>query len=171
MIQCPLLTSYQHAWELTAVFVNLFPYLMMAHCLVQKCIQAFPVMTHREPSHPFRIWIKDQISRYFEFLVHARGKLRGLLVRSLEPRLRKSLVACSEISLYYFRWTIGSSEKFASPRLPCDLRSRPRISRPRNLPRARIKNSQRPPQNTRDKGYLIFHSYSKTDVRAPCDDL
>ena len=49
-----------------------------------------------------------------------------------------------------------------------DLGSRPRTSRPRNLPRARIKNSQRPPQNTRDKGNLIFHSYSKTDVRAPC---
>ena len=48
---------------------------------------------HREPSHPFGIWIKDQISRYFEFLIHARG----LLVRGLEPRLRKSLVACSEI--------------------------------------------------------------------------
>ena len=49
-----------------------------------------------------------------------------------------------------------------------DLGSRPRTSRPRNLPCARIKNSQRPPQNTRDKGNLIFHSYSKTDVRAPC---
>ena len=47
---------------------------------------------HREPSHPFGIWIKDQINRYFEFLIHARG----LLVRGLEPRLRKSLVACSE---------------------------------------------------------------------------
>ena len=43
------------------------------------------------------IWIKDQISRYFEFLIHARGILRGLQVRGLEPRLRKSLVACSEI--------------------------------------------------------------------------
>ena len=56
----------------------------------------FPVLCvsyHREPSHPFGIWIKDQISRYFEFLIHARG----LLVRGLEPRLRKSLVACSEI--------------------------------------------------------------------------
>ena len=41
------------------------------------------------------------------------------------------------------------------------------VQRPGNLPRARIKNSQRPPQNTRDKGNLIFHSYSKTDVRAP----
>ena len=51
-----------------------------------------------------------------------------------------------------------------------DLGSRPPASRPRNLPRARIKNSQRPPQNTRDKGNLIFHSYSKTDVRAPCDN-
>ena len=50
-------------------------------------------MQHREPSHPFGIWIKDQISRYFEFLIHARG----LLVRCLEPRLRKTLVACSEI--------------------------------------------------------------------------
>ena len=30
----------------------------------------------------------------------------------------------------------------------CDLGSRPRTSRPRNLPRACIKNSQRPPQNT-----------------------
>ena len=52
-----------------------------------------------------------------------------------------------------------------------DLGSRPRTSRPRNLPRARIKNSQRPPQNTRNKGNLIFHSYSKTDVRAPCAPL
>ena len=52
-----------------------------------------------------------------------------------------------------------------------DLDSRPRTSRPRNLPRARIKNSQRPPQNTRDKGNLIFHSYSKTDVRAPCGNV
>ena len=50
-----------------------------------------------------------------------------------------------------------------------DLGSRPPTSRPRNLLRARIKNSQRPPQNTRDKGNLIFHSYSKTDVRASCD--
>ena len=49
-----------------------------------------------------------------------------------------------------------------------DLDSRPRTSRPRNLLRARIKNSQRPPQNTRDQGNLIFNSYSKTDVRAPC---
>ena len=32
-----------------------------------------------------------------------------------------------------------------------DLGSRPRTSRPRNLPRARIKNSQRPPRNMRDK--------------------
>ena len=72
------------------------------------------------------------------------------------------------LSLYYFRWTIESCEKFASPRLPCDLGSRPRISTPRNLPRVRIKNSQRPPQSTRNKGYLIFHSYSKMDVRAPC---
>ena len=30
-------------------------------------------------------------------LTHARGKLRSLLLRGLEPRLRKSLVACSEI--------------------------------------------------------------------------
>ena len=49
-----------------------------------------------------------------------------------------------------------------------DLGSRPPTSRPRNLLLACIKNSQRPPQNTRDKGNLIFHSYSKTDVRAPC---
>ena len=52
-----------------------------------------------------------------------------------------------------------------------DLDSRPCTSRPRKLPRARIKNSQRPPPNTRDKGNLIFHSYSKTDVRAPCVDI
>ena len=52
-----------------------------------------------------------------------------------------------------------------------DLGSRPPTSRPRNLPRARIKNSQRPPQNTRDKGNLIFHSYSKTDLRAPCASI
>ena len=51
-----------------------------------------------------------------------------------------------------------------------DLGSRPPTSRPRNLLRARIKNSQRPPQNTRDKGNLIFHSYSKTDVRAPYEN-
>ena len=49
-----------------------------------------------------------------------------------------------------------------------DLGSRLPTSRPRNLPRARIKNLKRPPQNTRDKGNLIFHWYSKTDVRAPC---
>ena len=38
----------------------------------------------------------------------------------------------------------------------------------RAIYRGHIKNSQRPPQNTRDKGNLIFHSYSKKDVRAPC---
>ena len=36
---------------------------------------------------------KDQISRHFEFLIPARG----LLVRGLEPRLRKSLVACGDL--------------------------------------------------------------------------
>ena len=61
---------------------------------------------------------------------------------------------------------IGSSGKFVSPRFPWS-RFQPCTNRPRNLPRARIKTSQRPPQNTRDKGNLIFYSYSKTDVRAP----
>ena len=78
---------------------------------------------HRKPSHPFGIWIKDQISRYFEFLIHARG----LLVRGLEPRFRKTLVARSDpprnLRVPDFR----------------DLGSRPPTSRPRNLPRARIK--------------------------------
>ena len=52
-------------------------------------------LLHREPSHPFRIW-KNEISviarvgRHFEFLVRARCKLRGLVVRGLKPRLRKS---------------------------------------------------------------------------------
>ena len=44
--------------------------------------------THREPSHPFRIWIKDLTTIYRVFLwppfwiFNTRG---GLLVRSLEP--------------------------------------------------------------------------------------
>ena len=39
------------------------------------------------------IWIKDQIAFFgghFDFLIRARGKLRGLLVRGLEPRFWKS---------------------------------------------------------------------------------
>ena len=45
LIQFPLLTSHQHTWEPTAVLVNLFPYLMMAGCLVEKYKQAFLMMT------------------------------------------------------------------------------------------------------------------------------
>ena len=56
----------------------------------------FHCQLYREPSPPFRIWIKDQttfIGRvlcfvfcgdHFEFLISARG----LLVRGLEPKLR-----------------------------------------------------------------------------------
>ena len=33
---------------------------------------------------------------HFEFLSHARGKLRGLLERDLEPKLRKSIGELSD---------------------------------------------------------------------------
>ena len=52
------------------------------------------------------------------------------------------------------------SASHIGPRADCPFH-RPAFFRP-------VKNSQRPPQNTHDKGNLIFHSYSKTDVRAPC---
>ena len=51
---------------------------------------------HREPSHPFRTNYLNRAcfvfcGRHFEFLIRARGKLHGWLVRGLEPRLRKLL--------------------------------------------------------------------------------
>ena len=50
-------------------------------------------LLHREPSHPFGTCIKYQISVSPVFCVLLPPfccKLRGLLVRGLEPRLRKS---------------------------------------------------------------------------------
>ena len=61
----------------------------------------WPRSGEREPSHLFRIWIKVNYiyracfvfcGRHFEFLIRAHG----LLVRGLEPKIRKSLGACSE---------------------------------------------------------------------------
>ena len=113
---------------LQVVVARMWPVAAVGWWQACKALALSPWALHREPSHPFRIWVKDQNYLYHACCVFCgrhppRGRLRGLLVRGLErdygtrsePARRSNKVT---LSLYYFRWVIGSSEKFASLRLP-----------------------------------------------------
>ena len=92
--------------------------------------------------------------RHFEFLIRAGCKLRGQLARGLEPRLRKSGT----------RKFLGGSDHSPSSLRAISVISVPDLALPdRAFYRARvlkIQNGSYKTQTTRDKGNLIFYSYS-----------